>query len=330
MDSVSEGSSGSIFSPNESDDVDCGDFRREKLDELLNACGKETLIDAPRKKWENLTNRRKKVYVSKATDAIVAVLDIITPGEAGNLWEGLQSTMSVEKALGIANQPPSDSKYLESLAEAYQNATSWDTRRQILSIMADLVPFPVIQKFIPDITEYRMKAARSHVLQYGRGTTVPISKSPRLKIDKTQLDHFLSFVTSSHVIQDLPFGQRYLRLTDGRVLETPNVIRSMIPQRIIQQYTQFCKEQGVKPLSPSTISRILTACGATTRKSLQGLDYYAADGGKGFDDLIDISRKLEAHGRKREWVVWCEKALKSGKQYLKADYKVIITNIIIM
>ena len=54
------------------------------------------------------------------------------------------------------------------------------------------------------------------------------------------LDHFLTFITSLHVIQDLPFGQRYLHLSSGQVLETPNVIRTMIPQRIVKQYVQYC------------------------------------------------------------------------------------------
>ena len=208
------------------------------------------------------------------------------------------------------------------MAETYQHATSWDTRRQVLAIIADLVPFREIQKFIPGLTEYRFKAARLHILKYGRGAAVPLNRSPRMRINESQLDHFLTFITSSHVIQDLPFGQRYLHLRNGQVLETPNVIRSMIPQRIIEQYMQFCQENDVKPLSPSTVSRVLSVCTATVRKSLQGLDYVAADGAKAFDDLAVIAAKLENHGREKEWVSHCEGALKAGKQYIKADYKV--------
>ena len=60
-------------------------------------------------------------------------------------------------------------KYLEALAETYQNANSWDKRRQVLSIMADLEPYSVIQQFLPGITDYRIKAARQHTVQRGRG-----------------------------------------------------------------------------------------------------------------------------------------------------------------
>ena len=41
-------------------------------------------------------------------------------------------------------------------------------------------------------------------------------------------------------------------------------------------------------MSKSIMLRILDACKATVRKSLQGLDYIAAEGAKAFDDLIVI------------------------------------------
>ena len=153
---------------------------------------------------------------------------------------------------------------------------------------------------------------------------MPVQRSPRMRLNECQLDHFLSFITSPHVVQDLPFGQRYLPLANGQVLECPNVIRSMIPQRIVTQYTQFCKEDGTKPLSPSTALRILSVCTATVRKSLQGLDYISADGAKAFDDLAGLLTKLKNHGCDEVLINSCEAALKAGKQYIKTDYKVII------
>ena len=297
--------------------------RLEKLNQFLTVCGKkDSTIGQPKKPWQNLSMRSKNYHVSKATSAIVASLEVIAPSDPGHLWEAVQASNSVDKALGIVQ--PTEKKYLEALAETYQNATSWDTRRQVLAIMADLVSFRQIQQYIPGITEYRFKIARQHILQYGRGAEVPLKKSPRIRVDESQLDQFLSFITSPHVIQDLPFGQRYLHLSDGRILETPNVIRCLIPQRIIDQYTKFCEESQVKPMSPSTISRLLSVCSASVRKSLQGLDYFAADGAKAFDDLAVIVTKLGTYGCGKEWVSFCEGLLKAGKQYLKSDYKVSV------
>ena len=68
--------------------------------------------------------------------------------------------------------------------------------------------------------------------------------------------------------------------------------------------------------------RILSACTATVRKSLHGLDYIAAEGAKAFDDLISVLERLGDNGASREMISSCEEALKTVKQYIKIDYKV--------
>ena len=95
--------------------------------------------------------------------------------------------------------------------------------------MADLIMFKCILNYIPGITEYWFKMVRQHSLQYGQGALPPQARSPRMKVENKQLDHFLTYMTSLYVIQDLPYGQRYLRLSSGKILETLNVIRTMIP-----------------------------------------------------------------------------------------------------
>lgn len=296
-------------------------FRRTKLNEFLAASGKSVLTQQ-RKPWDRQVDyRTRHVYVAKARDAVVSAMEVIVPDDAGALWEALKTSGEVENALGVLSGPhPADDKYLKSLAETYQNAASWDTRRQVLSIMADLVPYSVLQRYLPGITEYRVKTARQHAVKYGRGSALLLPKSPRMRVNYAQLDHFLDFITSPHMILDLPFGHRLLSLSDGSVLETPNLIRTMIPERIVAQYTQYCSEVCFTPFSRSTMLRILSSCAATVRKSLQGLDYIAADGGKAFDDLVAMLPKLRSDDRM--WISRWQKVLKESKQYIKADYKV--------
>ena len=161
----------------------------------------------------------------------MAALEVIIPDDAGGLREALKESGEVDSALDVLSEPhPADDKYLKSLAEAYQNASSWDTRRQVLSVMADLVPYSLIRGYLPGITEYQVKTAREHGKKYGRGSAVLLSKSPRMRVNYAQLDHFLEFITSPHVVIDLPFGQRLLSLADGSLLETPNLVRTMIPE----------------------------------------------------------------------------------------------------
>ena len=114
---------------------------------------------------------------------------------------------------------------------------------------ADLVPFSKLQLFIPGVTYYRVTAARNHKQLYGRGVKVDDTRSPRVHVDENQLDHFLTFITSPHVVQDLLFGFRKLQLSNGQVIGTPSVIRTMIKEQTIKQYTQFCEETHFKPFS---------------------------------------------------------------------------------
>ena len=162
--------------------------------------------------------------------------------------------------------------------------------------MADLVPFSKLQEYLTGITRYRVTSARHHIKKYGRGVSLPTARSTKMRIDYSQLDHFLSFLTSPYVIRDLSFGQCYLYFSGGQTLETPNVIRTMVNQRVIDQYQQYCLETNFKPFSASIMQRILVSCSATVRKSLRGLDYLSAEGTKALEDLASIAESLTTHG----------------------------------
>lgn len=148
-----------------------------------------------------------------------------------------------------------DNSYLEALAEAYKNAAGWHTCRQVLSIMTGVASYREISRHIPGLTQYRYTMANLHRLQYCRAAPVPVHVRhvPRLQIDKGQLDHFLTYITSPHIVQDLPFGEKTLKLSSGRVISVPNVIRMMVPQRIAKQYVAYCSESGFVPLTVFTI-----------------------------------------------------------------------------
>ncbi|XP_048583718.1 uncharacterized protein LOC116609386 [Nematostella vectensis] len=249
---------------------------RGKLYSFLEACGVETRINKIRKPWGEASARTRKSHVVQAKDVVVSSMRVMMPGDEAQLWGALASSRLVEKELGIDDGV--DGKYLSALAEAYHLANGWETRREILSVMADLVPFKRLKSFIPGLTEYLFLAAWRHKKEFGRGAPRPAIKQVRVMIEEKQLDHFLDFITSPHIVQDLPFGLKHLCLFSGEILETPNVIRNMIRERIVRQYQSYCEESGFKHSGRTTMLAILSACSATVRKSLQGLDYVAAEG----------------------------------------------------
>ena len=94
------------------------------------------------------------------------------------------------------------------------------------------------------------------------------------------------------------------------------------------QYNQDCAEVNFKPSSRSTLLRILSECSASVRTSLQGLDYFAAEGGRAFDDLASIADNvslLKTNGE--EWGGRIKDQLKAGKLYLKSDFKVTVNDL---
>ena len=301
-------------------------LQKAKLNAFLEECNVEPLVRRW-KDWSEANERSQERYVRRSSEIVKSFLSVVYPENCVHLWKEIEVSSAMDKLMGTDSlQLSSDSSYLEALSEAYQNAASWDTRRQVLSIMTGVASYRDISRCIPGLTQYRYTIANLHRLQHGRAAPLPTQQRqvPLLKIDRKQLDHFLAYITSPHLVQDLPSGEKTLKLPSGRVLQVPNVIRMMIPQRITQQYIQYCSESGFVPFSERTMFRILSECSASVRKSLQGLDYIAAEGTKEFDNLSDLVKQTCNYGDP-ETVL--QENLKAGKLYLKGDFKVInVTN----
>jgi len=96
------------------------------------------------------------------------------------MWTELQTSTTISKMLGDeAVCHPSDKSYLEALAEAYKNAKAWDTRRQVLSVMAGIASYKAISVHIPGLTPYRYTMANLHRLQHRVEQFLYQVKTPR-------------------------------------------------------------------------------------------------------------------------------------------------------
>ena len=124
----------------------------------------------------------------------------------------------------------------------------------------------------------------------------------------------------------MPFGERTLRLSSKTPLKIPNVIRTSIPEQTVRQYQSYCKEKGLKPISWSSLFRILHACSASLHKPLQGLDYVSSEGAKAFHDIAEVADKLgDNYQHQLSWSEELIRKLKLMKRYLKGDFKVSTT-----
>lgn len=271
------------------------------------------------------SDRTKRYYIRKARQGVAAVVTNIAPNDASQLYQAVHSSNVIRKHMSSdddCEQESEDMVLLQALADCYQAASNWETRRQILSIMADKVRYSTLLKFIPGLTRYRFTEAKRHCMIYGRGAPIQPSRSLRRDYSVSQVHHFITFITGSHIVQDLPFGERSVTLSNKDTLKLPNVIRMVIPERVVKQYLAYCEEVDFKALSRSTLLRILSVCPASTRKSLQGLDYVTSSGAQAFDDLEDVIETLGDAGKGMSWTKNTQCRLREAKRYLKSDYKV--------
>lgn len=98
---------------------------------------------------------------------------------------------------------------------------------------------------IPDLTKYRFYAAKLHSDEVGCGLPVSKERLTRNKIDIAELEHFIDFIISSDVVKDLPFGMKTMKLSTGEIVAVPNLIRSLAPSSLINQFIQFCDSENV-------------------------------------------------------------------------------------
>ena len=243
----------------------------------------------------------------KARQAVGAVL-----GESVQLWKTLTTYPSLQQ----------EDLSSSDLGDCYNNSSTWQVRHQLLPVVEDKFTLGTIRRWIPDLTRHRLTTARDHTLCYGKGVLPSPVVHTKMSVSQTHVDHFLDLITSAHVIQDLPFGWRLIKLSTKEVVIVPNVIRMMIPESTVKQYFAYAEESNFDPLSCCTLLNILSMCYASVPKSLQGLNYVTSNRAQAFDDLCDVARHLgdnfmgmpRARGQKEN--------LKNTKQYLKSNFKV--------
>ena len=193
---------------------------------------------------------------------------------------------------------------MRAMVDAYSNAQHWSVRRQILAIFVADFPSSMVKQYFPNVSQWKIKSARHHAhcegmrhsllptsetySTLGRGAVVKPSRASILRYSEEQVENFIEFILSPHIATDLPFGERKMRLSSGEIVITPNMIRNMIPQRIISQYVSYCNEIHFKPLGETVLFDILKACTASTRKCLAGLDTFSANGSSAFENLSGL------------------------------------------
>ena len=71
-------------------------------------------------------------------------------------------------------------------------------------------------------------------------------KCSNFKINRLQKLNFLElsrkFLMAATIVQDVPFGQRHLQLSNSKIVEAPNVVREMVKSTLSSNITDGAKK----------------------------------------------------------------------------------------
>ncbi|CAC5359534.1 unnamed protein product [Mytilus coruscus] len=191
----------------------------EKLNSFLLCEGLDT-ISMPTSLWASYSRKTQLSYMKKISACIRAIVMTIFEEDVDIILQQLASYDSGNYESSSTNTNETDTELLKSLADSYSKAESWQIRRQILSVISKQLNYNETEQLIPGLSEYRYYAAKKHSNKEGCGMPPKNREDTRNRMDHAKLDSFLDFITSSHVIKDLPFGERKLKLQDDKKIDS--------------------------------------------------------------------------------------------------------------
>ena len=136
----------------------------DHLNRFLKSRGVSPVRHRLTKQWTECTERTKRAHTRKAQQGITAILEEIAPSDPGAIWNSVSKSQTIQQRFPSVEREKKthnlDITLLDdALTECYNGASNWQTRRQILSIIADKVDFPTLQKWLPDLMRYRYNVA---------------------------------------------------------------------------------------------------------------------------------------------------------------------------
>lgn len=221
---------------------------KEHLNDFLASGNLAPLRFTVKKPLEEAGRSTQFFAKKKGREVIDYALDIIAPGQSNLLLKMIVKPESENTVF---------SKELMTLVELYHNEEKWFTRQQILSTFACNYTLKQLLTVIPDLTYYRFTAARRHASLHGAGKSLAQPKITRQRLPPNKVTHFLEFIAAPHLLQDVAYGTRTMKLSTGEKLEVPNVVRTVMHSRIVQMYQAYCDEIEMECLGRSTLFELL-------------------------------------------------------------------------
>ena len=190
--------------------------------------------------WKEATPSTQRYYRQKGKEIVEVALDCLAPGKAIELLSELMKHMEKKEKQKSADTDVSE---ISRLIKLYEEANSWFTKRQILSVFVNDYTKAQLHLLIPGLSIWAVDEARRHATKVGVGKPVAqMDTITRARLHPSEVDHFLDFISRPNFVQDVAYGTKTLKLLNGEKMEIPNVVRTVIALRIVDLYQQYCHE----------------------------------------------------------------------------------------
>ena len=120
-------------------------------------------------------------------------LHCLPPGQAIDLLSELMKHMEKKEKQKSVDTDVSE---ISRLIKLYEEANSWFTKRQILSVFVNDYSKVELQLLIPGVSIWTIDEVRRHAAKVRVGKSVPQMETvTRARLDPSKVDHFLDFIS---------------------------------------------------------------------------------------------------------------------------------------
>ncbi|XP_031562044.1 uncharacterized protein LOC116297871, partial [Actinia tenebrosa] len=203
------------------DEMELQQQKRHTLNEAINEMSSgriSPVLSTLNTSWDDISITQQKYYSRKAKEMISTALTTFSPGQEHKLWESIKrGTLPGIEPTGSANRLHFDGTegLVNVLVKAYNQAASWQIKRQILSLFANDFTKTELQELISGLSKWKIDQARIHGIETGKGQTVSTQPLFRQRIEQAKVDHFIEYISQPEFLQDVAFGTKTMKLDSG-------------------------------------------------------------------------------------------------------------------
>ena len=159
-----------------------------------------------------ISSSSQRYYRKKASQAVDTVLNAIASGNSSWLLQKTFENYHSGRAVPVTSE---EDILVNRQVTLYNEANSWYIQQQILSLFAGDYSKTELLQLVPGLTKFRIHEARKHAYRTKPGQLIETPSITRSRLDPVKVDHFLDFILSPSYLQDVAYGTKTLKLSNG-------------------------------------------------------------------------------------------------------------------